>query len=492
MITYQPECEVRLIKAARRAEVAPGGSATSRRVSGLSAINLTPFLGEGSTVRTHKSVWEPAGGFVVTLQDRYLAEVGDSLYGLIEPMDLVEIRMARRPDQSGSRSAGQLASRLPIVMRGFVTSVTRSETMRGGRPQRHVVISGQDFGKLWQILRIYYLNNSVVGENVLHVFRFFHKYSVEAKVMSANEFLAQMVERVLNPYVAQLVALANGTPVGSAVVKSLALETALTGNVAPLGVQMFTDGPVYQLMAQALDVGAFNELFIEDRDDGVYIVARPIPFVGLDGKVIQAGVPAIDRHFVTAADVVSLNLSRSDQGVANYYWVDPQGLALLTNTDLRLAASGGAGEEIWMPLTRLNCSADRYGMRKMEVGTRLMAPEATSGDAEREAQQARQNQTHDAWYEDLRKRLARLNHDNVVFESGTITLKGDEQIRAGRWLFLQREQTMSSFYAVGVTHDFAPLAGFTTTVRVERGTNFADRIQRGESPYLAELTARGV
>jgi hypothetical protein len=52
-------------------------------------------------------------------------------------------------------------------MRGFVTSVSRSETMANGEPRRHVTIMGHDFGKLLQIIRIYYLNGSVVGDNIL-------------------------------------------------------------------------------------------------------------------------------------------------------------------------------------------------------------------------------------------------------------------------------------------------------------------------------------
>ena len=70
---------------------------------------------------------------------------GDSLYALVEPMDLIEIRIARESHKNSHKD-------LPIVMRGFVSEIRRDETMGpDGKASRRVIISGQDYGKLLQI-----------------------------------------------------------------------------------------------------------------------------------------------------------------------------------------------------------------------------------------------------------------------------------------------------------------------------------------------------
>jgi hypothetical protein len=90
--------------------------------------------------------------------------VRQSLYAMIEPMDIIEIRMAHAPSS--------YEDRIPVVMRGFVGMIRRSRSMSGGKPQRTVMVAGNDYGKILQILRIYYLNNSAVGDNIVAEMKF--------------------------------------------------------------------------------------------------------------------------------------------------------------------------------------------------------------------------------------------------------------------------------------------------------------------------------
>src|SRR3546814_3297873 len=62
-------------------------------------IDLVPFLSDQHPVHTLKSISEPAGGFSITLADKPLKQDGafESLVGLIEPMDMVEIRFRHDP-----------------------------------------------------------------------------------------------------------------------------------------------------------------------------------------------------------------------------------------------------------------------------------------------------------------------------------------------------------------------------------------------------------
>ena len=127
-----PRLSVILYKTIGRESI-DGQRAVSVRYKGKSErIDLTPFLDDGSVVRTTKDIREPAGAFSITLFDKpqtalaplSVSEEGmalhlESIYGLIEPMDMVEIRMWN--------GLGTAPSPYPIVMRGFVSSVRRSE-----------------------------------------------------------------------------------------------------------------------------------------------------------------------------------------------------------------------------------------------------------------------------------------------------------------------------------------------------------------------------
>jgi len=120
---FHPQVSVMLKKNIGRATVS-GQVASSQRFQGTAReIDLTPYLGDTGSVVVSKSVREPAGMFSVTLADNLAPGELESLYGVIEPMDVVEIRMAR----DTSKYAGAFTKNMPIMMRGFVTETRRSE-----------------------------------------------------------------------------------------------------------------------------------------------------------------------------------------------------------------------------------------------------------------------------------------------------------------------------------------------------------------------------
>jgi hypothetical protein len=129
-----PEFRVMLYKTmARRMVTGNDGRnvPSSERFSGGSrVIDLTPFFGDGSSLETSKSVRQPAGQWAMVAVDQMDADKLDSLYGLVEPMDVIEIRMRHRPDPVATGMAP------PVVMRGFVSSVRRSMSMGANGARR--------------------------------------------------------------------------------------------------------------------------------------------------------------------------------------------------------------------------------------------------------------------------------------------------------------------------------------------------------------------
>ena len=159
--SYCPQVKVTLLK-----NVKDDNGVSSRYTGTGNRIDLTPFLGELGGVTTQKSMGQAMGVFNISFGDREWSQTLDSLYGSITPMDGIEIRMARSPEQySGT---------LPIVMRGFVTEVTRTESMgHDGRPVRAVSVSGNDYGKAFANAQIFFTAALVTGHDLVTQFRLF-------------------------------------------------------------------------------------------------------------------------------------------------------------------------------------------------------------------------------------------------------------------------------------------------------------------------------
>ena len=498
MIVYSPKVEVRLVKAIKRKDIVPGSPVAAIRYGTLNAIDLTPYLSEIGGVQTSKSCREPAGGFTITLADKphivdsktdHNISMYETLYALIEPMDLVEIRMAHNP---ADYALPEWDNKIPVVMRGFVSAVIRNEMMNGGNPSRSVTIAGQDMGKILNIIQIFYLNNSVVGDNILTEFRFFQKYGHEgeAKIKPAIDFVTEVMSNVINPYISRLTALANGESVGAKVMTSWTPNVTIQGVVSPMTINTFNNVSLYQLLQTVLDVGAFNELYVEDLKDSVQLVVRPAPFLTVAGAAIQGVKPVEIR--IDSADVVAMNVSRTDSGVANYYWVFNERWAMWSNEVARMLAMEGGGSS-FIKFDYLNSSMAYYGIRKMEVSSVLGPPDYLFSDSVKKGDDSKATATLKTWIEARRETLATINQDNVVFESGFLRLRGNEKIKAGMQLVLTRGQkVVSSYYVVRVSHEFVPFQGFYSSVAVERGTNFISRAQSDAPVYFKEIDGGGV
>lgn len=165
--TYQPGVRVLLNK-----NIVRTAGVSQRTAGGSGVIDLTPFLGDYGSVTTNKNLNDPMGAFQIVLADQIERSAMDSLYGMIEPMDHIVIRMAREPHLFGGD--------LPVIMRGFVSKVSRSEAFgEDGRPIRTVRIAGNDYGKVFVNRQIFYLydyNAAPVG--TLQTSSLFEKFGI--------------------------------------------------------------------------------------------------------------------------------------------------------------------------------------------------------------------------------------------------------------------------------------------------------------------------
>lgn len=475
---YHPDIRVTLHKTVKRKMIADGTPASERYSGTASEINLTPYLSESSGMRTSKSVREPAGGFTLTLGD--MASKGmmgfETMYALIEPMDLIEVRMRH----------GVGAGLPPVVMRGFVSSVSRSEAIGGdGKPMRMVTVSGQDYGKLWQMLQILFLPGYIVGQDTISNFKLYERFGVGFETsQSGDDFLKQVVNKILNPYINGLM------PENSTQPRSLKVDkvVAKRGRTSLSGSQN-QEGTVYNLLRTYLDVGVWNELFIEDEEEFVNVVYRPNPYKSVGGKKIQSDAPDAEIVDLPGDDIMAMNVERSDADVANYYWVRGARFDMATDVYRKQATVTGENKGTVLLDTYENSSSKLYGIRVMFVDTMMGGDEVksfTSGLGETDHK--KRDTMVASWVDDRRRIMVEQNKDNVVLEHGTLRIRGNEAMRAGRFVRVKRGDFSAEYYIVAVSHEFIPFQGFFTTLQVERGMGFVERSKRGApaSPYLAE------
>lgn len=496
-----PRIRVYLYKTISRTSV-DGTSVVSQRYKGKDQfIDLTPFLDDRSSVRTMKSVKEPAGAFAITIADAPQTSYStpgamESIYGLVEPMDLIEIRM-----WSG---LGPTPAQYPIVMRGFVTEISRAQSSgENGAPQKQVTISGQDFGKIWQMYQILYLSAYAEGAALLTTFGLFELFGITAQnAMPAAEFIKQIVEKVINPYLDKMLPDTwDGVPRMIQTGKSISVKHGVIG----AGAQQ-QQGTLYDIMKRYGDVGIWNELYTEDREDGVHCVYRSVPSIhlthpkGATSDLIMED--ALEPIFVNVPDelVESISQARTDANVANFFWVESTIAELQTDIQRKLAAIPQNDSRVVIK-DYANNDAKYYGLRPMYGNTMQYGDKTTYTltGLDKDGQEKRET-ILESWVDKRRRQMMELNKDNVVFERGTARVKGGimrpdgkEMLKAGDYVVFHMGVLTFMAYVVGVDHDFQNFNSYTTTITFDRATGFVERIQAGfgkASPWLGERATR--
>ena len=477
--TFKPRCTITLHKLITRSTTGDGVASAQRVRDAVRDIDLTPYLGLGSNVTVDKSCRSMAGMWSATFVDKQEPSGRDSLYGLVEPMDMVTISMQRSPT----------AGAAPVMMRGFVSRVQHGETMTPQGPRRFVTLSGQDYGKVLDICQVLYLPQLQPAADLLTTFKLWDLFGVNPVAnQDAAAFVQAVNDRVITPFLSKMQTAA-GTS-GLAISSLRADLQADIGAVAPFGSQDWQGGPISSLLATFADAGraGFCELFVEDRDDGPYLVYRANPFKSLAGEALWKGSVIADPIPVHARQILSISAERSDADIANFYWVAAPRMMLLADSTFRqLSLTDGFPPS---PIVDKypNCDPALYGWRTLMTQTEqgVRADGGTSGEVDGAVKDAT------ALIGRKRQFLIDANKDNGLLEHGTIELRGDEAIKAGRYLSVTREDLSWEVYAHSVRHTFNAYQSFETLVTFDRGTGYARRVEKAGSPYASELHAGGV
>ena len=461
-------------------------------------VDITPALGDNSVVTATKSTRLEMGSFTLRYADQPLVNlvtgsIFDTIYALMQPMDMIEIRMCHSPtDMLGPGLP-------PLIMRGLVSKITRSEAIPGGRPQRWLNVIGHDMMKIMHILslRPYYglpadsdYNLSFPNESVWHP-------GMSLRNTNAAAYLNNVVDFNVNPYMAGITALGDTTGEWA----NWTVSTNVLGQTnATLIEGPESGGSLYALSKQVLDVGIFNELYTDDTEMGTVLVNRPIPFktpvAGANGGTfIQTGAYAATMD-IPSVDILSLTMERSDEDAANYFWPDlDRNTWQSFNTQTDVAVLDLAALDRTMSI---NTPKSIYGTRVMQETVNLGDPDGIiMGDSHSPLMadsKARSALTVN-WITMRAIILADMNQDNTVFETGQIVLRGRHDVRHGMYLNLYRGPNQiwdQMCYAHSVTHEFSTFGGYKTFVQYDRGTNWISRAGGNPEFYIHEIEAHSI
>jgi hypothetical protein len=398
---------------------------------------------------------------------------------------VVEIRM-----WSG---LGECPNPMPVKMRGFVTEITRARQMSNdGRPIRTVVISGQDYGKVLQTFQVVYLTNYPGAPALLTGFDFFEQFGGEARnVISGKEYLQMVLDKVINPLLHTLIPENNGMP------RDIKLDAQAEGQLT--NSYNNQQGSVYDLLKAFLDVGIWNELYIDDREDGVYLVWRPVPAFDLmtgdpTQQLAQAPfVGTLQDNFIT-----QIRQARKDEAVFNFYWATNTNFDLIGDSFLQAQAMN---INLHQPTLKYPNTAQKYyGIRAMYADSVMGPDDVTNMNTGLpEEQQSERDQRMTQWIIDRRDVMVNNNKDNVVLEYGSIEMKGGpsrdgttDALKAGDYATVLDGRLTWQAYITTMQDNFLPFRGYSSTLGFERGNGFAWRVSdaAGTSPWLRDQAER--
>lgn len=482
MKTYQPQISVIVTKARNRTEIAPGMPVDGTRYSQLPTIDLTPYLGDGSHVSVVKGTRQPSSGFSLRFADQP-HELMSSVGTMLEPMDLIEIRIGEPQEK--------INGKLPLLLRGFIGDISCTETMDGGKPMRFVSVSGHCLAKAMQVFRICYLPFTKEHQFAFSDrFKFFYAYSASGniKFMSGAEFADLTVQHILNPFLQGFKGLANleCTDIGAA--NTFQSKSTIEGSISPYQLSSFTDVSLTELMSTTMDIGVFNEMFLEQTEAANTLVIRPIPFLDVYGKTIQGDIQFVDIH---SNDILHQTALRTDQDTANWFWVDNNRAAMLSDVSLFQRASEGDPSS-FVKLDHFNSAADTFGIRKLQVESSMSGNDMLTDDGALEAEVNKGAQSIVTWSENRRSLLGLVNADNAVWESGTLKIRGQSAavLKPGVFINVFRGVTQSlnmTAYAHSVVYEYIFGQGFFCTITYDRSTGFIVRAQDKQAPYLKSI-----
>lgn len=367
-------------------------------------------------------------------------------YRAVQPLDLVEINLNEN-----------------TTMIGIVDKVNKYFRMTLDGPQQGVVITGRPLSAIWSFDLVKYFVNTLgldtdlekknltlqTGEISLD---FLQKPPYTAITTIYDKMptfdMKLFGDKVLNDFL----------DVGSELFVRSG-EKVFNTQISPYSGSLWN---YFQKYVQA----PFSELWTDSRDRKLFMRSRPTPFSLFDNEQgespegakepfgwshLKNWVDGEPHHIINDSDLISESLDVDHSRAYSHFAVLPSDRFV-----------GKENEYATFPPLIDAALAHEIGVRDMQIRLNyipLIEGDVTDGTLER--------------HKYYRDKIYLWNRDNHRTQSGTMTVKGNPDIRVGDKLF--RSDTEETFYIVSVGNRFVYGKPFTTTVAVDRGLIESDR-----------------
>lgn len=448
------------------------------------------------SVTTQKTLDNPAGAFTLEL-------AGVSWLDKIKAQDIVVISMGYKDTKDKVE-----VQKLSTVMVGLVDRVRSFRSVSGGTPQVNTTITGRDFGKVLiksqlKFYREIGANNAAEKKNAEKFFLTDEGWITLMSFFQAESIVKGTPAKVLDNIMREILQKLNDVSwtvwdesAAKPTAKKVKIGNVLRYNFAKVDLMLPMvltadqfEGALWNLMERC-NIKPFTELFVDVREDseawnaaGVFRVvnetieesssedkasigggdtqkgAYPSPrFSFGDDKsavmVVYRNTPfdkvlwnQLVAHGIEAVDVISEDLSTSDDEHYNLFWagttINPFGLQNL--------------KDLSPPLMNVE-DVKRYGLCPLEVNVEgLSIDETADGDRTLlETLSKVYTAKLKAWFE-----------NNHKYQNGTIVVRGKGVYKIGQRAV--RKGIEREFYIEGVTQSFSVYSEWTTSLAVTRG-----------------------
>lgn len=413
------------------------------------SLDISSALGDVGSAVVHKDLYSPAGEFHINLPDMPWKGQRESLYGIIDPMDPIEIFIRRARD-----GVGQSAATWVPVLRGFVRSVGRHEQIGGdGRPQRMVVIAGNDCGAAFIMEQIFAIITwyATGFQGIKEPFAFLLQYGLSEKPTRIADFIWDAATKPT-----KLIMDNSGFSFDRefSVKKGYALPIlANTG-----------EGPLWEFLDRYVD-RPWNEFFVREGSQNPQLVFRPTPWRDYgDGWLPDANESQVQFFEIDQKDIVSLIAHRDDSELVQWAAITSGSIGAGANTfpleDRVLQFNTGTG--------------GKFGDRIQRLET-ILLPDDYDDQGLPEDEQIKSQHGYANWLSYRVRWVKDAGEDIHKFERGQITVKGRPEYRIGDYIRVKRGAIIWEAYVTSVTHDYQPYRRYMTTMEYIRGTQYRER-----------------
>lgn len=433
------------------------------------------------------------------------------------------------------------------VIRGFVTKITKNSDISQGKAERNIIIEGENYGKIIRMSQIHYLygydKQSIVSAQGTSS-PIFQAYHIDTFTGNQNisEIIGSIFTNLVLPNfenVKAFLADRTGSGTGSGDPSKLNWGQTDALNIKNFDYVPDTDGVtgLRNVIGKALTfvsrmAGAnegsvydfiktycnfpWNEIFVEDLPTSTRLNFRPTPFRDIGGNFIGATNftnETVNPNIATidSTELISYNLSRSDEDVINYFFTDcvfqPRDgtpfetfarATIGSSSNLNLNPTFIAGEIDYKiqdgteTTTKLGTGdygafklafsrIELFGLRKKTFSCQFISV-TSAVDAKGEPQVTEtSNPVENSKL--LNQVLVQAYDHNSALENGSFMISGREDIRAGMYVEVQTNRTEADthmYYVSSLVHIFIPFANFTTQLNVTRGEGYLDHKVSGQ------------